>query len=148
MLRMHVKSAIQSLDVSCILHETEDTDRVSAAVRELVGEETPLELEELEGHFGNSIRKLSLHLHGEEATRAFSRLTAMMPDGLRKSVAGNIDSLVDEHSSLYLRFDKQRLVKGEMAAGHDDAVRLKVKPRAFLMHGRARDFFLSQMKVS
>jgi len=143
-----VKSTIQSLDVSCILHETEDADKVSAAVRALVGQQAAFEIEELEGHFGNRIRKLSLHLYGEEATRAFTHLTAKMPDALRKSVAGEIDGHVDEHSSLYLRFDKQRLVQGEVAAGYDDAVRLKVKPRSFLMHGRARDFFLSQMKVS
>ena len=143
-----MKSAIQSLDVSCILHATEDGDKVSAAVRTLVGEEAALELEELEGHFGNSIRKLSLHLHGEEAARAFARIAASMPDGLRRSVARDIDGLVDDHSSLFLRFDKQRLVQGEVAAGYDDAVRLKVKPRAFLMHGRARDFFLAQMKLT
>ena len=145
---MHVKSAIQALDVSFILHATEDADRVSAAVRGLVGEGAAFEQEELEGHFGNSIRKLSLHLHGEEAARAFSRVTERMPDGLRRSVAEDIDGLVDEHSSLYLRFDKQRLVHGEVAAGYDDAVRLKIKPRAFLLHGLARDFFVSQMKAS
>ena len=142
-----MKSAIQSLDVSCILHATEDGARVSAAVRDLVGEGATFELDEMQGHFGNSIRKLSLHLHGADATRAFARLVARMPEVLRSSVAGDMDKLVDEHSSLYLRFDKQRLVQGELAAGYDDTVRLKVKPRAFLMHGQAKDFFLSQMKA-
>ena len=141
-----MKGAIQSLDVSYLLHATEDADRVAAAVRELIGSEAPFEFEDLEGHFGNSIRKVSLHLHGEDATGAFTRLTARMPVMLKKSVAGDIDRLVDEHSSLYLRFDKQQLVQGGIAAGHDDAIRLKVKPRAFLVHGHARDFFLGQLK--
>ena len=142
-----MKGAIQSLDVSYILHATEDADKVSVAVRTLVGEGATPELEEMEGHFGNSIRKVSLHLHGEEATEAFTRLTARMPESLRSSVAEDIDECVDEHSSLYLRFDKQRLVQGEVAAGYDDAVRFKVKPRAFLVHGHAKDFFLSQMRA-
>jgi len=85
-------------------------------------------------------------LHGEDATTAFTRLTTRMPGALRGTVARDIDKLLDEHSSLYLRFDKQRLVKGEIVVGYDEAIRLKVKPRAFLMHGRARDFFLGQLK--
>ena len=141
-----MKSEIQSFDVTYILHATEDAGKVSAAVRALVGEEVAFELEEMNGHFGNGIRKVSLHLHGSEATRAFARLKTRMPDTLKRSVSGDIDSLIDEHSSLYLRFDKQRLVQGEVTAGYDDAIRLKVKPRAFLMHGHARDFFLSQLK--
>ena len=143
-----MKSGIQSLDVSYILHATENADKVSAAVGALVGDQPRFELQEMEGHFGNSIRMVSLHLHGEEATRAFARIRAEMPEALRKSVALDIDRVVDEHSSLYLRFDKQRLVQGVVAAGYDDAIRLKVKPRAFLMHGHARDFFLSQMEAS
>ena len=134
------------MDVSYLLHATEDADKVAAAVRELIGGSTPFEVEEMEGHFGNSIRKVSLRLHGEDATRAFTRLKARMPGALRGAVARDIDKLVDEHSSLYLRFDKQWLLKGELTAGYEEAIRLKVKPRAFLMHGHARDFFLGQLK--
>lgn len=142
-----MKSAIQSLDLSCILHATEDAEKVSAAVRALVGEEHTFRREEMEGHFGNSISRVSLHLQGEEAAMAFARVMARMPAELRGSVARDIEGHVDEHSSLYLRIDKQRLVQGEVVAGNDDSIRLKVKPRASLMHGQARDFFLSQMQA-
>ena len=142
-----MKSAIQSLDLSCILHATEDVEKVSAAVRALIGGDFTLELEELEGHFGNRISKVTLHLHGDEAAVAFAHVIARMHAELRDSVSRDIDEHVDEHSSLYLRFDKQRLVQGDLAEGHDDAIRLKVKPRAYLMHGHAREFFLSQLKV-
>ena len=135
------------MDVSYLLHATEDADKVANAVRGLVGGEPPFELEDMEGHFGNNIRKVTLRLCGKDATRAFTRLIARMPGALRESVARDIDRLVDEHSSLYLRFDKQRLVQGEIVAGYDEAVRLKVKPQAFLMHGHARDFFLDQLKA-
>ena len=141
-----MKGAIQSLDVSYLLHATEDDGKVAAAVRGLLEGNTPFESEELEGHFGNSIRKVSVHLHGEEATRVFVRLIARMPESLREALAKDIDGLVDEHSSLYMRFDKQRLVQGEIGAGYEEAIRLKVKPRAHLMRGPARDFFLSQLR--
>jgi len=140
-----VKSAIQTLEVSYLLHATEDASKVAAAVRGLVGGVTPFESEEMEGHFGNSIRKMSIHMHGEDAGTAFTRLVASMPRALRESVARDIDGFVDEHSSLYLRFDKQRLVEGEVASGYGEAVRLKVKPRAYLMHGGAKSFFLEQL---
>jgi len=142
-----MKSTIQSLDVSLLLHATEDSERVIAAVRGLIEGDWTLETEEVEGHFGNRIKKVGVHLHGDQATKAFGALTARMPEGLRREFARDIGKLVDEHSSLFLRFDKQRLVEGEIASGYEDAVRLKVKPRAFLMHGHARDFFLKQLQA-
>jgi len=142
-----MKSTIQSLDVSMLLHATEDSERVIAAVRGLIDADGTLETVEMEGHFGNSIKKVGVHLHGDQATKAFAALTARMPGGLRKELAKDIDKLVDEHSSLFLRLDKQKLVEGEIATGYEDAIRLKVKPRAFLMHGHAREFFVQQLKV-
>jgi len=142
-----VKSAIQSLDVSYLLHATEDADKVAAPVSGLVGSEATFEFEDMEGHFGNSIRKVAVHLHGDQATRAFAALIGSMPGELRRELAKEIDKFVDEHSSLFLRFDKQKLVEGEIAAGYEDAIRLKVKPRVFLMHGHAREFFLEQLKA-
>jgi len=142
-----MKSSIQSLDVSLLLHATEDSERVIVAVRRLIDVDGPLEIEEMEGHFGNRIKKVGVHLHGDQATKAFALLTTRMPGELRKELAKDIDKLVDEHSSLFLRFDKQKLVKGEIAVGYEDAIRLKIKPRAFLMHGHAREFFLEQLKA-
>ena len=142
-----MKGTIQSLDVSFLLHATEDGERVMTAVRGLIETEGPFETDEMEGHFGNRIKKVGFRLHGDQATNAFSVLTTRLPAGLKKELARDIDKLVDEHSSLFLRLDKQKLVKGQIAAGYEDAIRLKVKPRAFLMHGRARDFFLEQLKA-
>ena len=135
------------MDLSYLLHATEDAEKVATAVRGLVGDGTSFETEDMVGHFGNSIKKVSVHLHGEEATRVFTLLTERMPRAFRESAAKDIDNLIDEHSSLYLRFDKQRLVQGEIAAGYDEAIRLKAKPRAYLMHGHARDLFLGQLKA-
>ena len=142
-----MKSAIQSLDVSYLLHATEDADKVAASVTGLVGGEATFEFEDMEGHFGNIIRKVGVHLHGDQATKAFGALTSRIPWELREELANEIDKFVDEHSSLFLRFDKQKLVRGEIALGYDDAIRLKVKPRAFVMHGHAKEFFFEQLKA-
>lgn len=135
------------MDVSYLLHATEDAEKVAFAVRELIDVEAPFEFVDMAGHYGNDIRKVSVHLHGEDATKAFTRLAGRMPREMRELVARDIDRFVDEHASLYMRFDKQRLVEGEISIGYGEAIRLKVKPRAYLTRGRGRDFFLEQLKA-
>ncbi len=142
-----MKSQIQSLDVSFLLHATEDLEKVSAAVAAIFGTGAPADVEEMTGHFGNSIRKVSFSLHGEDATASFARLAERLPESLRAELTRDMDRFIDEHSALFLRLDKQRLVEGELGLGSGDAVRLKVKPRAFMMKGSAGDFFARLLEV-
>ncbi len=136
-----MKGAIQSFDVSYLLHATEDPETVSLAVREIFASDASFETEEMEGHFGNAIKKVDLHLHGDEASKAFQELTSKLPSTLRGELVRDLDKYVDEHSSLFLRLDKQKLVRGELSLGSSDVIRLKVKPRAFVMKGHGREFF-------
>ncbi len=136
-----MKSPFQSLDLSYLLHATEDPEKVESAVRIAFESEAPLEKEEMSGHFGNTIMKFGLHLHGEDAWKAFQVLMSKLPRALKGELANNLDGHVDEHSSLFVRLDKQKLVMGELALGSNDVIRLKVKPRAFVMKGRAKEFF-------
>jgi RNA binding exosome subunit len=140
-----MKGAIQSLDVSYFLHATEDGGKVNSAVAALIGPDVQFEEEVMVGHFGNPIRRFELSLHGEEAARSLDRLVASFPAPLRVSIAQEIDQHIDEHASLFLRLDKQKLVQGRVGMGSGDVVRLKVKPRAFVMKGRARDFFVDML---
>ena len=143
-----MKSTIQSLDVSYLVHETEDLEKVNSAVAKFIGSEVSPEIEVMAGHFGNSITKGSVHLHGAEATQSFQGIVQRLPPALKTDLVAKIGIYVDEHSSLFLRFDKQRLVQGELAAGSKDAIRVKVKPRAFLMKGRANEFFANLLTGS
>ena len=68
-------------------------------------------------------------------------MVTMIPEGARKEVMADLPSYLDEHSSLFLRFDKQSLVKGRVALGSADVVRVKVKPRGFMMKGAATGFY-------
>ena len=138
-----MKSAIQSLEVSCLLHETEDMEKVNSVVAGLVGSDVTPEVEEMTGHFGNRIRRVSFQLHGIEATKSFQGIVERLPQGSRADLAKNVGQYLDEHSSLFLRFDKQRLVRGEVEIGTNDSVRIKVKPRAYQIRGRADEFFVS-----
>ncbi|MDA4124253.1 MAG: hypothetical protein OK438_02195 [Thaumarchaeota archaeon] len=136
-----MKGPVQSVEVSYLLHATEDPARVSAAVTWLLSREGRPETEELEGHFGNKIVRVRFHLTGEEATAAVSKLASSMPERLKAELSDRLGEMVDEHSALFIRLDKQKLVSGILAEGSLDPVRIKVKPRAFLPRGSAREFY-------
>ncbi|MDG6989098.1 MAG: hypothetical protein JRN21_07205 [Nitrososphaerota archaeon] len=141
-----MKGSIQSLHVACFTHETEDEGRVAEALAWLVGPGTIPEVEELEGHFGNAIRRVELKLTGKEAEAGFRQAVSRMPRTVVEEIAGEIPSCMDEHGALFVRLDKQQLVLGRVALGSADPVRLKVKPRGDIIRGGAREFYLRLLR--
>lgn len=142
-----MKGPIQSVEVSYLLHATEDPGKVEAAVRDVLGVKAGPENESLEGHFGNEIVRARFHLTGEDAEAAFKGVVSRMPDGMKREIAADISAFLDEHSAFFLRLDKQRLVAGSLALSSGDSVRMKVKPRIFLLKGGARQFYLGLLGV-
>ena len=136
-----MKGPIQSVEVSYLLHATEDPQRLDEAVKAMISSDTPPDVEELEGHFGNRILRVRFHLTGDEASRAFSGIVARLPQQLRDDLTNNLGTHLDEHVALFLRLDKQRLVSGFLAMGTADPVRVKVKPRTFLLRGGAQQLY-------
>lgn len=74
---------------------------------------------------------------------AFQGVVARLPKDLKAVLVANIGAFLDEHSAFFLRLDKQRLVAGTLALGSGDSVRLKVKPRQFLLKRGAAEFYAS-----
>jgi RNA binding exosome subunit len=136
-----LKGPIQSLELSYLLHSTEDAAKVNAAISELVSFEGETLVEDMEGHYGNTILRVRVLLTGDKATAAFERISQRLGDGMKKNLAMTISQHVDEHSALFLRFDKQKLVSGELYFADADAVRIKVRPRKFLLRGTAPEFY-------
>ncbi len=141
-----MRGSIQSVEVTYLVHATEDPKKVEEGLSRLLGTQAEPLLERLEGHFGNEILRARLHLTGEDATKAFEGLVSGLPQGVRSEVLGDIRSHLDEHSALFLRFDKQSLVSGSVALGSADSVRVKVKPRSFMVKGGGADFFAGLME--
>jgi RNA binding exosome subunit len=136
-----LKSEIQSLEVSYLLHATEDPQKVKSAVVDLVSAEVDPEAREAEGHFGNKIVRVRFHLIGEDATKAFVRILDRLSSQTKEELGEKLGAHIDEHSALFLRFDKQRLVAGSLALSSADPVRVKVKPRIFLIQEDALSFY-------
>jgi RNA binding exosome subunit len=136
-----LKGSIQSIEVSYILHATEDPQTLTKAITSMLSvDAVPVE-ERLEGHFGNAITRVRYRFIGEDAAAALGSIAAHLPALTKDRLKGDIGELVDEHSALYLRFDKQSLVAGTLEEGTADPVRIRVKPRVFLLRGGAKEFY-------
>jgi RNA binding exosome subunit len=138
-----LRGPIQSVEVTYLLHATEDGEKVNAKVRELVIAEEPPEVEEMEGHFGNKISRVRFHLTGESASRAFESMAARFPGEFRSRLESELDAHLDEHSALFFRLDKQLLMRGTFELGTADPVRVKVKPRGYMVKGDPKEFYLA-----
>ena len=136
-----MRNPIQSVEVSYLIHETEDAEKIGRAVLGVFASASEPTIERLEGHHGNGILRATVHLLGEDAARAFDEMVKKMPGAVKAEVMAQLGSFIDQHSALFLRFDKQRLVSGSLALGSGDSVRVKLKPRAFMIKGGAERFY-------
>ncbi len=141
-----MKLPIASVEVTYLIHATEDERKVEAAVGRLLGGAQAFERAALDGHFGNQIVRTRAHLTGDAAASAFRHLVTSLPPGVRGALARELGAYVDEHSALYLRLDKQRLVSGSPELGTTDAVRVKVKPRLHALKGGALEFYARELE--
>ena len=132
---------IQSVEASCFVHATEDRGKVEEAVKKLLGVEVGPSSETLEGHFGNEIVHLDWHLTGEDAWTAFSRLVRGLDAEVRSSILDDLAANTDEHGALYLRIKKQSVITGSLLMSSSDPLRVRVKPRRFMMKGGPGQFY-------
>jgi RNA binding exosome subunit len=142
-----VQREVQSVEVSCFIQATEDEARVIGSVMKHLEIAQEPELEPLEGHFGNRILHARWHLTGEEAWKSARALAAFLGSDGRGELKKNLRSYLDEHGALYLRLNKQTLVSGAGVVADADPVRVKVKPRGFLLKGPPEMFYERLMEL-
>lgn len=137
-----MSSELQSLEVSYFIQATEDEGRVRLAVKALLGGELPEERQEAEGHHGNMIVWMRHHLTGEAAVAGFKGILSHMGEDEREAILGDLRSGLDEHNALYIRLSKQVLVmKGAAVLASSDPIRVRVKPRSYLVKGDPAAFY-------
>ena len=135
-------SAVQSLEVSYFVQMTEDEDKVRRAVAALLGGEAPEERQEAEGHHGNRIVWVRVHLTGDQAEAALRGILSRLGADERKSILGGLRSVLDEHNALYIRLSKQVLVMtGGAVLASSDPIRVKVKPRSYVVKRDPEGFY-------
>lgn len=130
-------SAVQSLEVSYFVQMTEDEERVRGAVAALLGGEPTEDRQVAEGHYGNRILWIRMHMTGDEAGIALGRMVSKLGTDQRRAILGDLRGALDEHNALYIRLSKQVLVmNGSAILASSDPIRVKVKLRP---HGVKRD---------
>ena len=140
-----MKGKVQSVEVSYFTQATEDGERVNKTVASFFGINSSPEETPMEGHFGNSIVGVRYHVTGTEASDVFERLVSSLSSVVREEVKRDIPRLVDEHSALYLRLDKQEILGGRAVLSGTGAVRVKVKPRLVNLRQGAQAFYLGAL---
>ncbi len=132
---------IQSLEVSCFVQATEDETKLSDSIMRALRIEQQPEEEVLEGHFGNRMASLRWRVTGEEAWTSFQALISLLGRDGRRELERELGACIDEHGALYIRLNKQTLVTGVASFSSSDPVRVRVKPRSFMMKGPPADFY-------
>jgi RNA binding exosome subunit len=121
---------------------TEDEEKVRRAVAAMVGGELPEERQEAEGHHGNKIVWVRLHLTGDEAEAALRQIVTRIDPDERRAILGDLGAITDEHNALYIRLSKQVLVmRGSAVLASSDPIRVKVKPRSYLVKRDPEGFY-------
>jgi RNA binding exosome subunit len=137
-----VTSEVQSIEVSYFLQATEDEEKVRRAVAGLLGGQISEERQEAEGHHGNKIVWIRNHLKGDQAEAALREIVAHLGEEEKTEILGSLGSALDEHNALYIRLSKQVLVmKGDAVLASSDPIRVKVKPRSYLLKGDPGGFY-------
>lgn len=129
------------MEVSCFVHSTEDEGKVATAIAKHFHISRQPVSERLEGHFSNVVVRLRYHLTDEEAWVAFRAMVRGMEGDSRRELLESLESAIDEHSALFLRFSKQELVRGRFVLTTGDPVRVRVKPRGFMKRKESAAFY-------
>jgi hypothetical protein len=127
---MSSKPPIAYVDIRVFAHATEDTDKVQAAVRNLLPDELAqtliFETTSLTGHYGNPITLFTAKLVDKKLLpAALERLGAGL-NSLDKEELSRDLKLHLEKGNLYLRFDKQSAYLGNIKFTQNDPVHFKI----------------------
>jgi RNA binding exosome subunit len=124
------KPPIGYVDVRVFAHATEDTEKVLAAVRNILpfelGEDGVIRKISLTGHHGNPIVVFEKRLTDKKKLPlVLKRIGERLNASDKEALAGDLRRHLERHD-LYLRFDKQAAFQGKMRFSRVDPVRFKV----------------------
>lgn len=136
-----MKSTLMSVEVSFLIHATEDSAKVIRSVSSVLELEEEPTVETMEGHFGNKIERVSFHVIGQRADNLFRKLFDKIDEKEKSKLLSSLENYIDEHKSLFIRLDKQNIIGGKIVFSQSDSVRIKVKPRLYILKGNVYDFY-------
>jgi RNA binding exosome subunit len=127
------KNEIIYVELSFLVHATEDSDKVLTAVRNILppefAEEVAISRRNLKGEYGNPIALCETQIRNPQITDALLRNMGLGFSSLDKETLLEDLELRLTKGNLYLRLDKQAAFKSKTKLCIADPIRLRIKFR-------------------
>ncbi|NPA69361.1 MAG: exosome protein [Crenarchaeota archaeon] len=120
---------VKFVEIETYVHATEDIDKIVQALREnILGNiKIPIILEVLWGTFGNRIIRVKIFIENEQSEKILKKVLCNIHniDKLKKTIRDR----TDKAGNIYIRLNKQELIKGRLVLDDesDDIVRIKAR---------------------
>ncbi len=126
---MNAKSEIT---IQVIVHATEDIEKITSALSNILGiEQDEIEFEEMTGHFNNPVTHVQVILKKKRAQQVIERIVKSISKEDKDEISSDLEDRIQD-SNLYLRFSKQEFVQGRLVLQDSDAIRIIISVQVFV----------------
>jgi hypothetical protein len=130
-MMMSIKRPVRHVELSTLVHATEDKEKVLRAVYNLFPESiNPPRIFEtkLKGFFGDDLISLKLEINKRRpATEFLEHLILNLNSIEHLEILENLPQRMDDSKNLYIRFDKQKAFQGVVSLETHDSIRVKFR---------------------
>jgi RNA binding exosome subunit len=127
------RSLVAYIDISFFAHATEDPEKVTKAVENVVSavpaQGIVFKRSKLKGEYTNPIIYFKARVtKGAVADSILKNVADKLPESEKEKLLREL-SLRLERGSLYIRFDKQAAFKGKLMIGREDPIHVRIRFR-------------------
>ncbi|NSL76647.1 MAG: hypothetical protein HS049_03485 [Thaumarchaeota archaeon] len=138
MKKTQKKLDFRTIEITFVIHETEDIDKFLSHLFEIFGlSDTDFSIKKTEGHHGNIIQLIRAHLIRDRVPEITHKILSSITVTDLKTINNNLLYYLDDKFTLYLRFNKQDIIDNVLTLSYDDSVRIKMKPKIKLNKDKA-----------
>ncbi len=112
--------------IDIIIHATEDISKFFDSLNQLFEiEQEKILVHELKGHFDNPITTLHAKFSKKDAKKIVGKIVSNLTESQERELVDSLEQRI-QNSTLHLRFDKQKLVQGDLDFREKDPVKIKI----------------------
>ncbi len=123
---------VDYVEVSFLVHATEDMDRLLQMIRSIIQkqnfEDFKFIIDKMRGYYGNPITKVKTVIRNRSIALEFSlNIANSLRVDDKEILESGINQYVDDRGTLHIRLDKQAIFKSDVRLGVSDPIRMKIK---------------------
>jgi len=134
-----LKGKVRTIEAAVFVHETEDEQKIESSIQNLMPDAL-IQKEALQGHYGNVIKKINLKVEGprtdEKLTYLLSKIGVFEKGDTFSKIMEGMD-----HNKIYIRIDKQELVKNLIKLDGDNQIKIII---TFYSERDAKEYLAEQ----